>query len=210
MDLSRLLLRYKEEAVNNRKRTSFLTICILLCLPGAASANAGVPMIFLAMPVLGLSIIPIIIIEIIFLSKKLEIDIFQSVKITTISNLVSTIVGIPLTWLLLVLIQMLSGGGGAFGLETTLGKVLSVTWQAAWLLPYESDLYWMIPVAGSVLLLPFFFASWWSEYLVWKKMFKEHSAQRIRTAVRNANIITYGLLALWPIGFWVMNRTPGQ
>ncbi len=196
--------------MNILKRTSFLTICMLLCVPGAASANAGVPMIFLAMPVLGLSIIPIIIIEAIFLGKKLEIDALPSFKITTISNLVSTVAGIPLTWVLLVLIQMIFGGGGALGLETTLAKVLSVTLQAPWLIPYESNLHWMIPVAGGVLLFPFFFASWWSEYLVSKKMLKGHSAQRIKIAVRNANIITYCLLGFWPMGFWVMNNAPGQ
>ena len=110
----------------------------------------------------------------------------------------------------MVLIQMLAGGGGAFGLDTTLGKVLSVTLQAAWLIPYESDLHWMIPVAGLVLLVPFFFASWWSEYFVSKKMLKEHPAQRVKIAVRNANIITYALLAFWPIGFWVLNSATTQ
>lgn len=181
-----------------------------MCIPGVASANAGVPMIFLAMPALGLSIIPIIIIEAMFLSKKLELTTSSAFKTTTISNLVSTIVGIPLTWLLLVLIQMMAGGGGAFGLDTTLGKVLSVTLQAAWLIPYESDLHWMIPVAGLVLLVPFFFVSWWSEYFVSRKMLQEQPAQRVKIAVRNANIITYALLAFWPIGFWVLNSATNQ
>lgn len=200
----------KGSAVHKRKVKSLLPLCILLCIPGVVSANAGVPMIFLAMPALGLSIIPIIIIEAIFLSKKLELTTSSAFKATTISNLVSTIVGIPLTWLLLVLIQMLAGGGGAFGLDTMLGKVLSVTLQAAWLIPYESELHWMIPVAGLVLLVPFFFASWWSEYLVSKKILKEHPAQRVKIAVRNANIITYALLAFWPIGFWVLNSATTQ
>ncbi len=187
------------------KEKLLLTLCILLCVPSVASANAGVPMIFLAMPAFGLSIIPIIVIEAMYLSKKLELTIYTAFKTTTLSNLISTIVGIPLTWLLLVLIQMLAGGDGGFGLDTTLGKVLSVTLQAAWLIPYESDLHWMIPVAGLVLLVPFFFTSWWSEYLLSKKMLKAHSTQRIKVAVRNANIITYTLLVFWPIAFWMLN-----
>ena len=200
----------KGNTVHNFKGKSLLTLCVLLCIPSVASANAGVPMIFLAMPALGLSIIPIIIIEAKYLSKKLELASPSAFKTTAISNLVSTIVGIPLTWLLLVLIQMLAGGGGAFGLDTTLGKVLSVTLQAAWLIPYESDLHWMIPVAGLVLLVPFFFASWWSEYFVSKKMLKDHSTQKIKRAVRNANLVTYTLLAFWPIGFWVLNSAKTQ
>lgn len=196
--------------MNKFRGKSFLILCILLCIPGVASANAGVPMIFLVMPVFGLSIIPIILIEAIYLSKKLEIKASSAVKTAIFSNLVSTIFGIPLTWLLLVLIQMLAGGGGTFGLDTTLGKVLSVTLQAPWLIPYQSDLHWMIPVAGLVLLVPFFFVSWWSEYYVSKDFLKEYSAQRISVAVRNANIITYTLLAFWPIGYLAWNNATGQ
>ncbi|PVV17327.1 MAG: hypothetical protein B6D78_18975, partial [gamma proteobacterium symbiont of Ctena orbiculata] len=70
--------------------------------------------------------------------------------------------------------------------------------------------YWMIPVAGLVLLVPFFFVSWWSEYLVTKKILQDHPAQTVKVVVRNANIITYTLLVLWPIGFWVINNTAGQ
>lgn len=196
--------------MNKLKGRSLLALCILLCFPNVVLANAGVPMIFLAMPVYGLSIIPIILIEATFLSKKLELNASSAAKTTTVSNLASTIVGVPLTWLLLVLIQMLAGGGGAFGLDTALGKVLSVTLQAAWLIPYETDLHWMIPMAGLVLLVPFFFASWWSEYFVSKKMLKKYPAQKIKVVVRNANIITYALLACWPIGYWVLNNAPGQ
>ena len=136
----------KGNAVHKRIVKSLLSLCILLCISSVASANAGVPIIFLAMPTLGLSILPIIIIEAMFLSKKLELTTSSAFKTTTISNPVSTIVGIPLTWLLLVLIQMLAGGGGAFGLDTTLGKVLSVTLQAAWLIPYETDLHCTAPM----------------------------------------------------------------
>jgi len=192
--------------VNILRGKTVLVLCIFLCIPSIASANAGVPMIFLIMPALGLSIVPIIFIEAIYLSKKLELNFYSAAKTTTISNLVSTVVGVPLTWLFLVLIQIFAGGGGAFGLDTVLGKVLSVTFQAAWLIPYESDLHWMIPVAGLVLLIPFFFASWWSEYLVSKKILKGYPVQKIKVVVRNANIITYTLLAFWPVGFWLLNN----
>lgn len=187
--------------MQKRKAKLLIPLCILLCIPSVGSANAGVPMLFIVMPVLGMSIIPIIFIETIYLSKKLELTTSIAFMTTTISNFVSTIVGIPITWLLLVIIQMFIGGSGAFGLDTTLGKVLSVTLQAAWLIPYEADLHWMIPAAGLVLLVPFFFASWWSEYLVSKKILKEHPAQSVKIAVRTANMITYALLAFWPIGF---------
>jgi hypothetical protein len=174
-------------------------------IPGIAYANAGVPMLFLAMPAFLLSLLPIIAIETIYLSKGLKLPLGQSLKTVSISNAASTIIGIPLTWFLLVLVQMVTGGGGAYGINTVMGKVLAVTWQAPWLIPYEEDLNWMIPVAGLVLLIPFFFASWWSEYFVSKKLNKSLPSLFISGKVRNANLITYSLLAAWPIGFWVLS-----
>ena len=190
--------------------TVLLALLILLGIPVVAWANAGVPMIVLVMPALGLSIIPITVIEAFYLGRKLALSFSKAVKTAAIANLVSTLVGVPLAWLVLVFLQMITGGGGAFGFDSTLGKVLSVTLQAAWLIPYESDLHWMIPVAGLVLMVPFFFVSWWSESYVAKTMLKEYPAQKVNVAVRNANILTYFLLAFWPFGYLILNRTAGQ
>ena len=190
----------------SNRRSSFASFFALLFMASEASANAGVPMIVLVLPAFVLSLIPIILIEAFHLSKQLHVGIGRALRTTAISNLVSTFVGIPLTWLLLVVFQMLAGDGGAFGLDTTLDRVLSVTLQAPWLIPYESDLHWMIPAAGLVLLVPFFFVSWWSEYLVSKRLLVELQSQSVRTAVRNANMVTYALLAIWPAGYWVLNN----
>ncbi len=181
---------------NNNKISILFALAIF---PGLAQANAGVPMIFLVMPAMALSIIPIIVIEAIYISKKLGLSNKVSARTVTISNLASMTVGIPVSWIFLVLIQMTTGGGSAYGLNNALTKVLAVTWQAPWLIPYESDLHWMVPVAGLVLLIPFFFVSWWSEYFVSKKLIKSVEDKIIKIAVRNANLITYGLLTLWPI-----------
>lgn len=183
-----------------------ITLAFLsLVVPGVAYANAGVPMLFLAMPAFVISLVPIIAIEAVYISKGLEITIGQSLKTVSISNVVSTIIGIPITWFLLVAIQVVTGGGDAYGIDTVMGKLLAVTWQAPWLIPYEDDLNWMIPVAGLVLLVPFFFVSWWSEYFVSKKINKTLPLLSIRRKVRNANLITYTLLAAWPVGFWVLS-----
>lgn len=178
---------------------------LALVIPGVVYANAGVPMLFLAMPAFLISLVPIIAIETLYISKGLELPLGQSLKTVSISNVVSTIIGIPLTWFLLVVIQMVTGGGSAYGIDSVMGKVLAVTWQAPWLIPYEEGLNWMIPVAGLVLLIPFFFVSWWSEYFVSKKIHKTLPSLSISNKVRNANLITYTFLAAWPIGFWVLS-----
>ncbi|WP_212748194.1 MULTISPECIES: hypothetical protein [unclassified Pseudoalteromonas] len=163
-------------------------------------------MIMLTVPVYSISLLPIIAIEAIYLRKSLDLTKALSVKMAFVSNLVSTIIGVPLTWVTLVLIQVLTGGGAAYGVDTFVGKMLAVTWQAPWLIPYESDLHWMILFAGLFLLIPFYFVSWWSEFLVSKKILADTalSSNNIKIKVRNANLITYSLLAFWPIGWYVV------
>ncbi|SHF82459.1 hypothetical protein SAMN05216361_0532 [Marisediminitalea aggregata] len=181
-----------------------LPVCFL-ALPFAANANAGVPMLFLAMPALLMSLLPIIFIESVYCAQRLSLSFGQSLKTVSISNLASTLVGIPVTWLLLVGVQIATSGGRAYGIDSPVEKVLAVTWQAPWLIPYETDLHWMIPAAGLVLLVPFYFASWWSEFWVAKKLNTLLPTSDVKLAVRNANRITYCLLAGWPIASWLAN-----
>ena len=192
---------WQEGTVRNSNKVC-LAIFVLL-VPGTTYANAGVPMLFLAMPAFLISLVPIIAVETFYLAKALALSHRQSLKTVSLSNVASTVIGIPLTWLVLVLVQMVTGGGGAYGIDTVMGKILAVTWQSPWLIPYEDDLDWMIPAAGLVLLIPFFFTSWWSEYVVSKWLNKSLRPESIKQEVRNANLITYSLLATWPIGFWV-------
>ncbi len=163
-------------------------------------------MLFLVMPAFAIALAPIILVEGFYLSRRLAINLARTAKTVILSNLASTVLGIPLTWLVLVSAQMATGGDRAYGLDTVVGKILAVTWQAPWLIPYEQDLAWMIPVAGIVLLIPFFFASWWIEYFVAKKILNEVSFALLRTAVRNANLISYCLLATWPLALLIFNH----
>jgi hypothetical protein len=74
--------------------------------------------------------------------------------------------------------------------------------------PAERKKLWLIPAAILVLLVPFFFASYGIEYLVIKSMVgmpeggpPNLAYSRVRIAVRNANLITYGAMfvgtAVW-------------
>jgi hypothetical protein len=138
----------------HRLRTTALCLLSAVIFPSRAHADAGVPMLFLVMPVFGLSLVPIVLIEAVYLRQRIGIS-FRSANVTSLAaNATSTIVGIPITWLVLVALQLITGGGGAYGLNSWSRKVAAVTWQAPWLIPYEHDLYWMIPVAGTVLLVP--------------------------------------------------------
>ncbi|HLP48875.1 MAG TPA: hypothetical protein VK469_23240 [Candidatus Kapabacteria bacterium] len=161
-----------------------------------AYANAGVPMIFITLPDMVIGLIPIIFIESYVLFKNLKKTFKICFKTSAIANTVSTLLGIPVTWLLLVVLQQLTGGGRAYGMDTPSKKLLSVTWQAPWLIPYEKELYWMIPSATLVLLIPFFFASWFIEYQLSKRKLPDVENAVIKKSFFLANLVSYILLAL--------------
>lgn len=154
-------------------------------------ANAGVPMLFLYAPVLAIAFVPIVAIEATLVTWLCNVRVGRAFWTVALANLVSTVVGVPLTWLALVLLQMLTGGGGAHGVG-----LQAVTWQAPWLIPYEESLHWMIPAAGMFLCVPFYLTSALVEMLVLRPLLKDGTG--IARGVWIANGATYGLLA----AFW--------
>ena len=102
--------------------------------------------------------------------KVVGLTVKRCILASTAANAVSTLVGIPLVWGLLAFIEIIvSKGGQALGIDSFWHRVYAVTVQAAWLIPYESELHWMIPVAAIVLLIPFFFASVFLERMVFRR-----------------------------------------
>lgn len=169
-----------------------LSSFVLLCLwATAARADMGLPMIFVSMQGLLVAIIPIVLIEALILGRGLKIPWLTSIGASALANLASTFVGVPLAWILMVIFEMLTGGGGA-EFDSTLEKVLSVTRDAAWIYPYEN---WQIPAAQLVLLVPFFFASWWIETEIVSHGWNAEVTLSRRVCLR-ANLVTYSLLAI--------------
>ena len=175
---------------------TFLSFLFVLGLSAPAWANIGVPMIFVTLPAMIVALVPIILVEGYVLSIQLAISGRMAIKACSIANVASTVVGTPLTWLVLVVVQSSSGGGKAYGLDSYLHKFLAVTWQAPWLIPYRSDTGWMVPAAILTLLIPFFFVSWWIEYEIVRRTVDNTHLVGLSSAVRNANLASYGLLAL--------------
>ncbi len=169
----------------------------LALVPAAAQANVGIPTIIVVMPIMVVSLIPVIVLEAYIYRRRLGVSGGRSGKVATVSNLVSTFLGIPIAWALMVVMQGVSGAGRPYDLGTFQGKVLSFTLQAPWLIPHDNA-NWLLPAAGLVLMVPFFFASWWSEYLVARRMLRDHERPAVWLATRNANLASYALLALWP------------
>lgn len=155
-------------------------------------ANAGVPMIFLQMPAMLIALIPVIIIELLIAKHLTRLD-WKKVSLgVTTANIISTIIGIPLSWGIMLGLELLTTGGGVY--TGPLEKVAAVTLQAAWLIPYENDLFWMIPTAMVVLLIPAFLISVWMERLVCFRFWKSIERVSVKRAVWIFNAISYGIL----------------
>ena len=167
----------------------------MLVFASVANANAGVPMLFLTLPAMLIALVPIIVVEAVVIGRLLGSNAVSRAKSVAISNVASTLVGLPLTWAALVALQLVSGGGSSYGITTPTQKFLAVTWQAPWLIPYESDLYWMLPAASLVLLVPFFFTSYFVEAPIVTRLERAYSRAHVRSAVLRANLCSYLLLA---------------
>lgn len=183
-------------------KTSLALLVVAFLFPTSVHANTGVPMLFLTWPAMLVSLVPIIVIETYVLFMRLGLSLGTVAKVASVANAASTLIGIPVAWILLVLLQMFTGGGNRFGIETAWKKFLAVTWQAPWLVPYEEeDLRWMVPSAGLALLVPFFFASWLIEYHVARLFFGGLGQQSVKDSLLLANLATYGILAVLGFGF---------
>ena len=167
----------------------------------------GVPMIMPTMYFMVLALIPIVLIESWYMSKALRIRFSRTVGRLAIANVVSTLVGLPFMWMVLFGIQVMTGGF-AYGTEGFAGKLLAVTLQAPWLPPFGPEEFWIFHSAALFLLIPFFFATWLIEYVTVRNRFAVEvteidsttdtaaAEQKVLRAVRNANLLSYGLIAL--------------
>src|ERR1700732_325085 len=127
-------------------------------------ADAGVPMIFLTLPAMGILLIPIILVEGFLCKKWLGLPTWEAMKLNAASNLVSTLIGVPLAWAVMFGIEFLAfsaieHSNAIQNWDSPIVRVVSLL-SSAWLGPFSDKNIWVIPAATLVLLVPFFFASY--------------------------------------------------
>ena len=154
-------------------------------------------MLAVTWPGMLLSLIPIVFVEAWILKSRLPLDTRGSLRLALLANLASTIVGIPIAWLLSLALEMVvSGGGKAMGMATPWRKFFAVTIQAPWLVPYGSELYWLVPAAALALLPAYFLASWLMEYKIMQALLPKNPGSMVRRAAFSANLGSYAILAV--------------
>lgn len=156
-------------------------------------ANAGLPMIGVQMNILMAALIPVVLCEAFVFRSRLSRTTLQSLWGSLIANLISTFIGVPIAWMVMVLTEI-SIGYVAWGLDTPLKRIAAVTIQAPWLVPYEEAIYWMVPTASLVLMFPFMFVSAVVESLVLYQLWPDMPRRDVRKSVYLANALTYAFL----------------
>jgi len=186
-----------------RKATSYLLGAAMALLPASAHANVGLPMIALAMPAFVVALIPIILIEAYVVARE-GFPFKGALQRNAISNAVTTFIGIPLTWGVLLLLQIATVGTDCSEATGTWPqRIFAVIANSPWMCPFEPALVkWMVPTAMLILLVPFFFVSWLIEAWIIRMIGKSFEGPRITAVCLRANLATYVLLALYPVGLY--------
>ena len=166
----------------------------VLFVPRLAVADIGFPMLAAMWPVAWLTLPPAIVIEAVVARRVLGFSWGRAFRLSTIANLLSTALGVPLTWIVLGLPLWLIGAV-AFtpGADSSPWAIVFVVpLYAFWLPPLDRAHVWVIPAVGILLCVPFYFATTWVEFRIAR--FYVESSPLARRWSRAANAITYALM----------------
>ena len=157
----------------------------------------GVPMVCVSIPMMLIALFPIAWVESLVYRTSLNLSSKEAFWGSCSANFWSTIVGIPIVWLPLVIGQIALGGDHAWGMETSRQRLEAVTLQAPWLIPYQDHLEWMIPSASLVLLLPFYLGSVFVEYWILTRRWQSVGEKPTFAIVMVANAVSYTGLGIY-------------
>ena len=160
--------------------------------------ESGVSMLSWHMLAILTTLIPIVLIEAYSAKRILGLSIGKAIGPISASNFTSMLVGFPALWALWLSVQLLVGGGASHSLGTWWKKLYAVTVQAPWLVHNGRDLFWMVPTAALVMLVPAFFLSVWSERLVLQWFWKNEDRSRLTKFSFAAHVPSYAMLVF----FW--------
>ena len=169
-----------------------------------AYANVGLPMITYGFPFMLWLFLPVLIIETIIYKFKLNKGVLESLKVASLANLFTTIIGYPISWFLLMIYQLFSslllwGLVNIFPLRNIENHYIDFVsiplFMPAWIAPlYNYPIYLIICLAGMVGLLPAYWITIYSEKKILRK-FWAHD-ENIESICVLANRTSYLFLLL--------------
>jgi hypothetical protein len=172
-------------------------------------ADVGIPMIFVQVPAMVCALVPVIIIEANLIRRWVPLSSRDAIDGVVLANLCSTFVGIPIAWLIMLLVELaLSGASGGAtdmwpeGFGSLIGRILWLLLNAAWIGPGDGVPPWTIPVAAAALLIPSFFVSVWFERRIGLWWWPTSDPRAVRRGVYMVNLASYALLLVLACG-WI-------
>ena len=173
-------------------------------------ADVGIPMIFVQWPLMIAALIPVIIVEALLIRRWIPLSYRDALIGTAKANLVSTLAGYPLAWLIMFAVELgvmfpLAAASMKWHwnfLESPFFQILGFAFGVAWLgPPADSSGYWLVPLAAALLLVPSFYISVWIERLICRRAWPNSDAAVVRRAVFRANLASYAVLFVLACGW---------
>ncbi len=178
-------------SLKNLTRTLLVLLAMVFLAPTPAHANVVIPMIFVTLPAMIVALLPIIAIESYVLWSLIGASAWYSVWVVSVANVASTLIGVPVTWVLLLPLAI-------FPSEMAPGVI--------WVLFYEGakePKRWVFAAGSFLLLISFFYVSWFIEYQIAIRMLDGFESQNVKFGVLVGNLVTYGTLAAIVLGWLV-------
>ena len=164
-------------------------------------ADVGIPMIFVQWPLMFAAFIPVTLIEVFVIRRWLPLSLRQALSGISKANLYSTLTGVPIAWGIMFLVEFLivlpfglAAARFHWNLDSPVTGAFLLIAGAAWELPFPGHIYWIIPLAIIVLLIPSFFLSVRLERRSCVQSWPSLDPLAVRQGVYVANLWSYALL----------------
>jgi len=179
--------------MSTKARKIWIVLALFVGFPSIASANAGLPMLLLVWPGFLVLLVPIVLLEAAYGRRFFPLGWKDSLGVSALANVVSTIAGIPLTWVVLLLLEMAVGIPLGFVVSQPgpIGSAVYFIVSSPWLLPDETHIYWQLPLASAILCVPFFFASVFIESRVARRILPDGFKDQSTRWAWRANLLSY-------------------
>ena len=178
--------------MQSRLFCALISALALFLTPNYACADMGLPMLAVVWPGAWILLLPIIILEATIARRVLDINWKRSLKISAAANVASTIAGIPIIWLGMLLPLWVIGAIIFYlPLPENVKLYLMIPFYAIWLPPISEKQSWMIPLSAAILCIPFFYASFKIETVVVRRMLSDFRIEEIKKWAWKANLYSY-------------------
>lgn len=172
-------------------------------------ANVGIPMIFLQWPLMVCALVPVIVLEALLIRRWVRLSYREAFTGISKANLLSTVVGVPLSWGIMLAIEFtvlvpaaMAAERWHWKLDAPVLQVFGFLLSIAWLAPIGRHLKWLIPAAAALLLVPSFFVSIWLERRACLRAWPNVDPEVVRRGVDLANLASYAFLFAMACG-WI-------